>query len=81
MLPVSYSRSPVPLADGAGSLVVYRDISAQRAAAAARHDAEELLRRSEAPHRTLTASLPPRARRLRHRVLVAGGRSSSHSTS
>jgi diguanylate cyclase (GGDEF)-like protein/PAS domain S-box-containing protein len=58
MLPVSYSCSPVPLADGAGSVVVFRDISAQRTAAAARHEAEQLIRRSEALHRTLTANLP-----------------------
>jgi diguanylate cyclase (GGDEF)-like protein/PAS domain S-box-containing protein len=78
MLPVAYSSSPVPLEDGAGRVVVFRDISAQRVAAAAQHEAELLIRRSEALHRTLTANLPDTSVFLVDhdmRVLVADGES------
>jgi PAS domain S-box-containing protein len=76
MLAVAYSSSPVPLADGAGSVVVFRDISAQRIVAAAQEEAELLIRRSEALHRTLTANLPETSVFLIDhdlRVLVADG--------
>jgi diguanylate cyclase (GGDEF)-like protein/PAS domain S-box-containing protein len=75
-LTVAYSSSPVPLADGAGSVVVFRDIGAQRVAVAARQDAELLNRRSEALHRTLTANLPDTSVFLVDhdlRILVADG--------
>lgn len=78
MLPVSYTSSPVPMEAGAGSVVVFRDISSQRAAAAAQHDAEMLIRRSEALHRTLTSNLPDTSVFLIDhdlRVLVADGES------
>jgi len=76
LLPVAYSASPVPLGDGAGSVVVFRDVSAQRAAAATQHEAELLIRRSEALHRTLTANLPDTSVFLVDhdlRILVAEG--------
>jgi diguanylate cyclase (GGDEF)-like protein/PAS domain S-box-containing protein len=58
MLRVTYSSAPVELANGAGSVIVFRDVGAQQAATAAGREAELLLRRSEALHRTLTANLP-----------------------
>jgi diguanylate cyclase (GGDEF)-like protein/PAS domain S-box-containing protein len=73
---VAYSSSPVPLADGTGSVVVFRDIGAQRAAEASRREAELLTRRSEALHRTLTANLPDTSVFLLDhdlRILVADG--------
>jgi diguanylate cyclase (GGDEF)-like protein/PAS domain S-box-containing protein len=76
MMAVAYSSSPLPLASGAGSVVVFRDISAQRGAAAAKHGAELAIRRSEAFHRTLTASLPDTSVFLIDhdlRVLIADG--------
>jgi diguanylate cyclase (GGDEF)-like protein/PAS domain S-box-containing protein len=57
-LPIAYSRSPLQLDDGTGSVILFRDISAQRAAAAVQREAELLIRRSEALHRTLSANLP-----------------------
>jgi diguanylate cyclase (GGDEF)-like protein/PAS domain S-box-containing protein len=75
-LQVAYSSSPVPLASGAGSIVVFRDIGAQRAAAAAGQEAELLSRRSETLHRTLTANLPDTSVFLIDhdlRILVADG--------
>jgi diguanylate cyclase (GGDEF)-like protein/PAS domain S-box-containing protein len=75
-LPVAYSCSPVPLANGTGSVVVFRDSSAQRAAAAAQHEAELLIRHSEGLHRTLTANLPDTSVFLLDhdlRVLIADG--------
>jgi diguanylate cyclase (GGDEF)-like protein/PAS domain S-box-containing protein len=75
-LPVACSCSPVPLANGTGSVVVFRDISAEHAAAAARHEAEVSIRRSEALHRTLTANLPDTSVFLFDhdlRVLIADG--------
>jgi diguanylate cyclase (GGDEF)-like protein/PAS domain S-box-containing protein len=75
-LPVAYSFSPVPLADGAGSVIVFRDIGAQRAAETAREEAELLNRRSETLHRTLTANLPDTSVFLIDhdlRILVADG--------
>jgi diguanylate cyclase (GGDEF)-like protein/PAS domain S-box-containing protein len=76
MLPVAYSASAVPLADGVGTVVVFRDTTAQRAEAAARHEAELAIRSSEALHRTLTANLPDTTVLLLDhdlRVLVADG--------
>jgi diguanylate cyclase (GGDEF)-like protein/PAS domain S-box-containing protein len=76
LMAVVYSSSPLPLASGAGSVVVFRDISAQRGAAAAQHEAELASRRSEALHRTLTANLPDTSVFLIDhdlRVLVADG--------
>jgi len=78
MLPVGYSSATVPLAGGVGSVVVFRDISAQRAAAADQHEAELLIRSSEALHRTLTANLPDTSVFLIDhdlRILVADGES------
>jgi diguanylate cyclase (GGDEF)-like protein/PAS domain S-box-containing protein len=76
MMAVVYSSSSLPLASGAGSVVVFRDISAQRGAAPAQHEAELAIRRSEALHRTLTANLPDTSVFLIDhdlRVLVADG--------
>jgi diguanylate cyclase (GGDEF)-like protein/PAS domain S-box-containing protein len=73
---VAYSSSPVPVASGAGTVVLFRDIGAERAAAAARHESELLIRRSEVLHRTLTANLPDTTVFLLDhnlRVLVADG--------
>jgi diguanylate cyclase (GGDEF)-like protein/PAS domain S-box-containing protein len=75
-LSVSYSSSPVPLADGPGRVVVFRDISARRATEQAEDAAEELIRNSEALHRTLTANLPDTTVYLLDRelrVLIADG--------
>jgi diguanylate cyclase (GGDEF)-like protein/PAS domain S-box-containing protein len=58
MLPVAYSASAVPLADGLGTVVVFRDTTAQRAMAAARHESELAIHSSEALHRVLVANLP-----------------------
>ncbi len=58
MLPVAYSSSPVPLSDGVGTVVLFRAIGAEQAAAAAREESDLAARRSEALHRTLTANLP-----------------------
>jgi diguanylate cyclase (GGDEF)-like protein/PAS domain S-box-containing protein len=58
LLEVACSSSPVPLAVGTGSAFVFRDVGAERAVAAAQHEAELLIRRSEVLHRTLTANLP-----------------------
>ncbi|HEX8158756.1 MAG TPA: EAL domain-containing protein, partial [Solirubrobacteraceae bacterium] len=77
-LPIAYSSSPVALANGTGSLILFRDVSAQRAAAAAQHEAELLIRRSEALHRTLTANLPDTSVFLIDhdlRILIADGES------
>ncbi len=57
-LPVACSSSPIQLADGLGTIVVFRDTTAERAAAAAREEAAAQVRRSEALHRTLSANLP-----------------------
>ncbi|MDX6719016.1 MAG: hypothetical protein QOJ63_1270 [Solirubrobacteraceae bacterium] len=76
MLAVAYSSSPVSLTTGTGSVVVFRDISDQRVAAAAQHEADVLVRRSEALHRTLTTNLPDTSVFLIDhdlRVLVADG--------
>jgi diguanylate cyclase (GGDEF)-like protein/PAS domain S-box-containing protein len=76
MLPVAYSSSPVPLANGAGSVVVFRDISEQRAATADRQEAGVANRRSEMLHHTLTANLPDTSVFLLDhdlRILVADG--------
>ena len=78
MLPVGYSSATLPLANGVGSVVVFRDISAERAAAADQHEAELLIRSSEALHRTLTANLPDTSVFLIDhdlRILVADGES------
>ncbi|MGI9097501.1 MAG: sensor domain-containing protein, partial [Solirubrobacteraceae bacterium] len=69
MLAVTYSSSPVPLPSGTGSVVVFRDVSAQRATSS----------RSEALHRTLIANLPDTSVFLLDhelRVLVAAGEAS-----
>src|SRR5918997_4901318 len=69
MLAVACSSSPVLLASGVGSVVVFRDVSAERAT----------LRRSEALHQTLIANLPDiSVFLLDHdlRVLVAEGEAS-----
>jgi diguanylate cyclase (GGDEF)-like protein/PAS domain S-box-containing protein len=71
-LQVAYSSSPVPLAHGAGSVVVFRDIAEQLAAAAGRKAAELLYRRAA----TLTANLPDTSVFLLDhdlRILVADG--------
>jgi GAF domain-containing protein/PAS domain-containing protein len=68
-LAASYWSSPVPLAGGVGSVVVFRDVSAERAT----------FRRSEALHETLIANLPDiSVFLLDHdlRVLVAEGEAS-----
>jgi diguanylate cyclase (GGDEF)-like protein/PAS domain S-box-containing protein len=69
MLAVACSSSPVPLAGGTGSVVVFRDVSAQRGT----------FRHSEALHRTLIANLPDTSVFLLDhdlRVLVAAGEAS-----
>ncbi len=74
MLEVAYSCSPIPLAGGAGRVVVFHDVSTLRATA--RYEAELLIRRSEALHRTLTANLPDTSVFLFDhdlRVLIADG--------
>jgi diguanylate cyclase (GGDEF)-like protein/PAS domain S-box-containing protein len=66
LLAVVYSSSPVQLAGGMGSVVVFRDVSAQRAT----------YRHSEALHRTLIANLPDASVFLidhELRILVAAG--------
>jgi diguanylate cyclase (GGDEF)-like protein/PAS domain S-box-containing protein len=66
MLAVVYSSSPVQLEGGMGSVVVFRDVSAQRAT----------FRRSELLYRTLIANLPDASVFLIDhdlRVLVAAG--------
>ena len=73
MLAVVYSSSPVQLESGTGSVVVFRDVSAQRATR----------RRSEAVHQTVIASLPDiSVFLLDHdlRVLVAEGQASRRFT-
>jgi diguanylate cyclase (GGDEF)-like protein/PAS domain S-box-containing protein len=75
-LHVACSSSPVPLPDGAGTVVVFRDVTAQRAAAAAAREAVLAARRSETLHRTLTANLPDTSVFLLDRdlrILVADG--------
>jgi diguanylate cyclase (GGDEF)-like protein/PAS domain S-box-containing protein len=75
-LPVVSSSSPVPLASGAGSIVTFRDITAQQAASTARHRAEAEVRRSDELHRILTANLPDTTVFLLDhdlRILVADG--------
>jgi diguanylate cyclase (GGDEF)-like protein/PAS domain S-box-containing protein len=75
-LPVVSSSSPVPLASGAGSVVTFRDISAQLAASTDRHRAEAGLRRSGELHRILTANLPDTTVFLLDqdlRILIADG--------
>jgi diguanylate cyclase (GGDEF)-like protein/PAS domain S-box-containing protein len=75
-LPVAYSSSPVALGKGTGTVVVFRDISGEHAAAAARAEAEGRLRRSESLHRTLAANIPDTTVFLLDRdlrVLVAEG--------
>ena len=69
VLPVVSSSSPVPLASGAGSVVTFRDITAQQAA-------EAVVRRSDELHRILTANLPDTTVFLLDhdlRILVADG--------
>jgi diguanylate cyclase (GGDEF)-like protein/PAS domain S-box-containing protein len=76
MLPVAYSSSPVPLGDGPGTVVLFRDITAEQAADAARHEAELVVRQSDSLHRTLTANLPDTSVYLLDRdlrILVADG--------
>ncbi|MEA2479536.1 MAG: hypothetical protein QOJ07_1458, partial [Thermoleophilaceae bacterium] len=75
-LHVACSSSPVPLTDGAGTVVVFRDVTAQRAGAAAAREAVLAARRSETLHRTLTANLPDTSVFLLDRdlrILVADG--------
>jgi diguanylate cyclase (GGDEF)-like protein/PAS domain S-box-containing protein len=75
-LPVVCSSSPVPLASGAGSVVTFRDVSAQQAASSARHEAEAGARRSDELHRILTANLPDTTVFLLDRdlrILIADG--------
>ena len=75
-LPVIFSSSPVPLASGAGSVVAFRDITAQQAATTARHEAEAGVRRSHELHRMLTANLPDTTVFLLDndlRILIADG--------
>ena len=69
VLPVVSSSSPVPLASGAGSVVTFRDITAQQAA-------EVGVRRSDELHRILTANLPDTTVFLLDhdlRILIADG--------
>ena len=73
---VAYSSAPVPLDAGVGTVVVFRDISSEVAEAAAKHEAELLIRQSEALHRTLTANLPDTTVYLLDRelrILIADG--------
>jgi diguanylate cyclase (GGDEF)-like protein/PAS domain S-box-containing protein len=70
MLAVVYSSSPVQLESGVGNVVVFRDVSAQRAT----------FRRTEALHRTLIANLPDTSVFLidnELRILVAAGEAMS----
>lgn len=76
LLPAAFTSSAVPVADGTGRVIVFRDVSTQRAEAAASHEAEQLIRDSEALHRTLTANLPDTTVFLLDhdlRVLIADG--------
>jgi diguanylate cyclase (GGDEF)-like protein/PAS domain S-box-containing protein len=73
MLAVVYSSSPAQLESGTGNVVIFRDVSAQRATR----------RRSEALHQTVIASLPDiSVFLLDHdlRVLLAEGQASSRLT-
>jgi diguanylate cyclase (GGDEF)-like protein len=75
-LAVAGTSSPLPLATGPGSVVVFRDITAERAAAEERLEAEQLIRQSESLHRTLVANLPDTSVFLLDhelRILVADG--------
>ena len=75
-LPVVASSSPVPLASGVGSVITFRDISAQLAASTARDEAEAGVRRLDELHRTLTANLPDTTVFLLDldlRILIADG--------
>jgi diguanylate cyclase (GGDEF)-like protein/PAS domain S-box-containing protein len=76
MLPVAYSSAPVALTNGTGTVVLFRDITAQRAAAAERREAELVIRSSEVLHRTLTGNLPDTTVYLLDRdlrILIADG--------
>jgi diguanylate cyclase (GGDEF)-like protein/PAS domain S-box-containing protein len=75
-LPVVHSSSPVPIASGAGSVVTFRDVSAERAASTASHAAAARVRRSDELHRLLTANLPDTTVFLLDqdlRILIADG--------
>ena len=75
-LPVDYSASSVPVGDGVGSVVTFRDISAERAASTASRAAQTEVRRSDELHRILTANLPDTTVFLLDhdlRILVADG--------
>jgi diguanylate cyclase (GGDEF)-like protein/PAS domain S-box-containing protein len=65
ILPVAYSSSPVPLRNGTGRVVVFRDTTT-----------ELMIRNSEVLHRTLTANLPDTSVFLLGpdlRILIADG--------
>jgi diguanylate cyclase (GGDEF)-like protein/PAS domain S-box-containing protein len=76
MLPIACTSSPIPVGDGTGRVIVFRDTTAHRVETAARHAADEEIRGSEALHRTLIANLPDTTIYLLDRdlrILVADG--------
>ena len=76
VLPVDCASSPVPLADGSGRVVTFRDLTEEQAASTASSTAAAIVRRSDELHRLLTANLPDTTVFLLDRdlrILVADG--------